>query len=81
MPCASKDLQLRPEWVLTREAREKALARRHKSCGDDLLAGTKTLNELVAGSAVQVQNQTGPHAGKWDLSGKVVEVTATIVTW
>ena len=46
-----------------------------------MLAGTKTLNELVAGSAVQVQNQTGPHAGKWDLSGKVVEVTATIVTW
>ena len=29
IPCQPSDLWLRPEWVLTREARERALARRH----------------------------------------------------
>ena len=29
---------------------------------------------MGVGQTVQVQNQTGPYAKKWDLSGKVVEV-------
>ena len=29
---------------------------------------------MSEGQCVQVQNQTGPNANKWDLSGKVVEV-------
>merc|ERR1712239_41281 len=73
VPCNLRDLQLRPEWVLTREARERALARRHQTKEKEWSAHTKVLEELEVGTTVQVQNQTGPHARKWDLSGVVLE--------
>ena len=34
---------------------------------------TRELGELPVGQVVQVQNQTGNHKNKWDLSGQVVE--------
>ena len=74
IPCKPENLKLRPEWVLTREAREKALARRHQIRGSDWADKTKVLNVLKVGQVVQVQNQRGPHSNKWDLSGVIVEV-------
>ena len=65
---------LRNEWILTKSAREKALAKRYQVRGDQLVQGTKELGTLELGQVVQVQNQTGRHAKKWDLSGTVVEV-------
>ena len=51
-----------------------ALAERHQVRDGQLEAGTKDLGVLELGQVVQVQNQTGNHAKKWDLSGTVVEV-------
>ena len=74
VPVKPGDLCLRSEWVLTKEAREKALARRHHLRGKELDEHTRQLSTLELGTIVQVQNQHGPHANKWDLSGVVVEV-------
>ena len=74
IPCNKQDLQLRKEWILTREAREKALAKRHEVRGTDLDAHAHKLKPLSPGTIVQIQNQTGPHKNKWDKSGVVVEV-------
>ena len=74
LPCNPESLKLRPEWVLTAELREKALARRHLSRHTDLLSKSRPLKPLELGNVVQVQNQRGQHANKWDLSGTVLEV-------
>merc|ERR1712239_78595 len=68
VPCEPERLKLRPEWVLTMERREAALAKRHQVRGQDLSKGTKVQVPLTAGQAVQVQNQ---NSNKWDLSGTV----------
>ena len=73
VPVRPSDLELRAEWVFTREARERALARRHQVRGAELAIGTRVLEALKPGQAVQVQNQVGPHRNKWDLSWQVVE--------
>ena len=74
VPCVPGALQLRPEWVLTRERRELALAKRHQARGADLGQKTRELDPLHKGQVVSVQNQQGPHKNKWELSGIVVEV-------
>ena len=68
------ELELRKDWVLTKDMREKALAKRHQVRGAQLADKTKDLGVLELGTIVQVQNQSGVHAKKWDLSGVVVEV-------
>ena len=70
IPCHKQDLQLRAEWVLTREARELALARRHEVRGAELDAHAQPLKPLGIGTVVQVQNQTGHSKNKWDKSGR-----------
>ena len=59
---------------MTAEAREVALARRHQLREEALSEHTRKLPILDKGDVVQVQNQTGPKANKWMLSGIVVEV-------
>ena len=54
--------------------RGRALARGHQLRHDQLTQHTKKLDPLNQGDTVQVQNQTGPHANKWDTSGVIVEV-------
>ena len=56
------------------EQREKALARRHASRGNDLADHTKVLLPLEVGQVVPVQNQMGNNPLRWDKSGQVVEV-------
>lgn len=74
VPVEPGKLRLRPEWVLTMEAREKALAKRHVVKGQQWAEHTKALGPLEVGCCVQVQNQAGPHKDKWDVSGTVTEV-------
>ena len=74
LPCHPDRLQIRPEWTLTADLREQALAKRHVSVHSQLLAKSKHLKPLQLGDDVQVQNQRGAHSNKWDLSGKIVEV-------
>ena len=66
--------QPRQEWILTRERRELALARRHVMQEKRLAEHTKALPRLKVSDVVMVQNQSGPHSLKWDRSGMVVEV-------
>ena len=66
--------QPRQEWLLTRERRELALARRHVVQERRLTEHTKTLPKLEVSDVVMIQNQSGPHPLKWDKSGMVVEV-------
>ena len=73
IPVDPEGLKLWKEWVLTKKARELALAKRHLVRGAGWDKHTKVLAELSPGDVVQVQNQVGPHARKWDLSGVVVE--------
>ena len=74
LPCSKEKLKSRPEWVLTAEMRERALARRHLSRHTDLSQGSRPLNPLKVGNIVQVQNRRGQNANKWDYSGTIVEV-------
>ena len=74
IPRHVSQLQLRPEWILTADLREQALARHHQLRHDQLTQHTRELQPLNQGDTVQVQNQTGPHANKWDMSGVIVEV-------
>ena len=60
VPCNPEDLQLRTEWVLTREARELALAKRHEVRGAAWEEHTRALGPLTVGTCVQVQNQASP---------------------
>lgn len=80
LPCDPQKLKLRPEWVLTANLRKKALARRHLSRHTDLLQKSRPLKPLEVGNVVQVQNQQGQHANKWDLSGTVVTASCPPVT-
>ena len=73
IPVGPGGLVLRPDWVMTKDAREKALAKRHRLREAELGEHSKALVELSPGDVVQIQNQTGPHANKWDMSGVVVE--------
>ena len=74
VPSSKEGLKLRPEWVLTLDRREEALAKRHRVRGEELTKGSKVFTPLTVGQTVQVQNQRGPHSNKWDLSGTVIEV-------
>jgi hypothetical protein len=73
LPSAPGDLKLHPEWRITMEQREKALARRHASRNEALTEHTKNLPPLANGTVVLVQNQTGNTPKRWSRSGVIVE--------
>ena len=73
VPVHGSRLKLCKEWILTAEAREVALARRHQLREEALSEHTRKLPILDVGDVVQVQNQRGPKANKWSLSGVIVE--------
>ena len=64
----------RPEWVMLREDREKALAKRAVSNMEKLDHSCRVLPKLAVGDSVLVQNQVGNHPSRWDITGVVVEV-------
>ena len=66
--------QLKDTLPANSKARERALAKRHLIRQVDLQSKAKPLKPLELNDVVQVQNQRGPHANKWDLSGQVVEI-------
>ena len=73
-PIKPGNLILHPEWRITMEQRETALARRHAKREKDLTEHTKVLAPLSIGQVVLVQNQSGNNPLRWDRSGQVVEV-------
>ena len=62
--------ELRPEWGMIAESRERALAKRAIITAPS----NKELTPLNVGDCVQVQNQTGNHPNKWYSTGVVAEV-------
>ena len=64
----------RPEWQLTSDQREPALAHRHLKRGSVLAEHTKPLKPLQVSDAVLVQNLKVTRPTKWDYTGTVVEV-------
>ena len=73
-PVHPQKFQPRPEWLLTAEQREIALARRHARQGAVLTEHTKVLKPLSMSDVVLVQNQAGRRGKKWDRTGVVIEV-------
>ena len=74
IPLSQGKYKPRHEWLLTREMREQALARRHLKQGAVWAELTREMPDLKIGSVVQIQNQTGPKASKWEKSRVVTEV-------
>ena len=73
-PVRPQNFRPRPEWFLTAEQREVALARRHAKQGAVLTEHTKVLRPLSMSDIVLVQNQAGGRGKKWDKTGVVIEV-------
>jgi hypothetical protein len=76
LPIKPGQLNLHPEWRLTMEQREIALAKRHVRRGAELSEHTKVQSPLNLGQPVMVQNQEGNKPLRWDKTGIVVEVKA-----
>ena len=62
------------EWLVTKEQREVALAKRYARQEEVWSEHTRELPKLPLGSFVSVQNQKGNKPKRWDRSGLVVEV-------
>lgn len=63
----------RPEWQLTSNQREAAMAKKHLRRAEPLSEQTKQLKPLTVDYTVMVQNQHGPRPNKWDKTVIVVE--------
>ena len=74
LPSPQMRYKPRPEWVMLREDREKALAKRAISNMEKLDHSCRVLPKLAVGDSVLVQNQVGNHPSRWDITGVVVEV-------
>ena len=61
------------DWSVTQEYRERTLAIKRESDDRRWSQRTKDLDDLVPGTAVSIQNQTGNNPTKWDKTGIVLE--------
>ena len=73
MPSNPASFRPSKEWLITKEQRELALAKRYARQEEVWSEHTKTLAELPVGAVVSVQNQTGNKPKRWDRTGTVVE--------
>ena len=74
LPLQPGKFQIREEWRLDAELRERAFARRHLAKHEHLLTGTKLLPEPLLGDSVMVQDQSTHKPGRWTKTGKVVDI-------
>ena len=74
MPVNPSNYKPTREWLLLKEQRELALAKRYARQEEVWSEHTKTLPELPAGAQVSVQNQAGNKPKRWDRTGTIVEV-------
>ena len=63
-----------PRWLLLQEDREKALRKRALRNIENLNIHSRTLPKLNVHDIVQIQNQVGCKATRWDATGIIVEV-------
>ena len=74
LPSPQTRYKPQPEWIMLREDREKALAKRAVSNMEKLDKNCRVLAKLAVGDSVLIQNQVGNHPSRWDITGVVVEV-------
>ena len=74
LPSPQTRYKPQPEWIMLREDREKALAKRAVSNMEKLDRNCRVLPKLAVGDSVLVQNQVGNHPSRWDITGVVVEI-------
>ena len=74
MPSNPANYRPSKEWLVTKEMRELALAKRYARQGEVWGEHTKELPKLPLGATVSVQNQHGPKPKHWDRTGTIVEV-------
>ena len=74
MPSNPASFRPSKEWLVTKEQRELALAKRYARQEEVWSEHTKTLAELPLGAVVSVQNQTGNRPKRWDRTGTVVDI-------
>ena len=73
LPAPQTRYAVHPRWILLREDREKALAKRAVADMEKLDQHRRVLPRLAVGDLVLVQNQIGNYPSKWDITGVVVE--------
>jgi hypothetical protein len=61
------------DWAVSEEHRERTLANKRELDNQRWSHRTKDLDDLEVGTAVAIQNQTGPNPTKWDKTGIVLE--------
>ena len=76
IPMTPGSLNLRPEWVMTAERREKALAKYHLKSNEVWSRYSRQKSELLVGQCVAVQNQHGLRKLKWEMSGVIIKILA-----
>ena len=54
------------DWAVSQEHRERTFANKREMDNQRWSHRTKDLDELEVGTAVAIQNQTGPNPTKWD---------------
>ena len=74
LPSPQTRYKPQPQWIMLREDREKALAKRAVSNMEKLDRNCRVLTKLAVGDSVLVQNQVGNYPSRWDITGIVVEV-------
>ena len=74
MPSNPANYRPSKEWLVTKEMRELALAKRYARQGEVWGEHTKELPKLALGTTVSVQNQHGTKPKYWDRTGTIVEV-------
>ena len=73
LPANPKSYRPSKEWLLTKEQREVALAKRYTRQEEVWSEHTRDLPKLPIGSLVRVQNQTGNKPKRWDRTGLIVD--------
>ena len=81
LPSPQTRYKPQPEWIMLREDREKALAKRAISNMEKLERNCRVLPKLAVGDSVLVQNQVGNHPSRWDIMGVFVEVKDKKSRW
>jgi hypothetical protein len=61
------------DWAISQEHRERTLANKREMDNQRWSHRTKDLDNLEVGTAVSIQNQTGPNPTKWDKTDVVLE--------
>ena len=74
LPSPQTRYKPQPQWIMLREDRERALAKRAVSNMEKLDRNCRVLTKLAVGDSVLVQNQVGNYPSRWDITGIVVEV-------